>query len=89
MIGHIALSAIGGEVMNNIQDKIMKTAGIVVDDYKINKFKKELAANNFTVKSTHPFTKGTTTIKVEFEESRKDELQKLCQRLEHFFKNKN
>jgi hypothetical protein len=65
-----------------------KTSGIVVDNYKLDKFKEELTKLSF-VYTVHPFTQDTSTIKVVSEESRVPEIYQLCRRLEYHFKRSN
>jgi hypothetical protein len=48
----------------------MKTVGIVADNYKVEKFKKELALNGFSEFTVEPFTDATSTIKVIIPESK-------------------
>jgi|AntRauTorckE6833_2_1112554.scaffolds.fasta_scaffold01397_7 hypothetical protein len=64
-------------------------AGIAVDNYKINKFKKELNKNGFTDYEVFPFTKDTSTIKVEVEKENLAEIKKLCIEIELHFKRSN
>ena len=71
----------------------MKEIGIVADNYKVNKFKKELEANGFKDYDIHPFTNQTQTIKVhvaddDFREAVK-KIKKLCMRVELHFKHSN
>lgn len=67
----------------------MKTAGIVVDNYKVEKFKKELIAKGFTDFKVVPFTKDTSTIFVKFEEHQLKELTKLIKTVNFNCKNSN
>lgn len=59
--------------------------GIVCDDYKLSKFKKELTMAGFQFK-TFPFIHGTTTIKVECEANKAMEVKKICEEIEAFYK---
>ena len=67
----------------------MKTAGIVADNYKLEKFKKELTAKGFTDFEIVPFTKDTSTIKVKFEEKQVNDINKICQLVDLYFKRSN
>jgi len=67
----------------------MKTAGIVADNYKLEKFKKELTSKGFTDFKIVPFTNDTSTIKVQFEPSQLNEINKICQLVELHFKRSN
>lgn len=66
-----------------------KTAGVVVDNYKINKYKEELTKYDFTITSVTPFMVNTSTIRVELTEDRLPDLTKLCEMLEFTFKHTN
>lgn len=57
-------------------------AGVVLDNYKLERYKKELEKNNFKIISTKPFTQDSSTIKVEVDNSRVPELNKLLRLLE-------
>lgn len=67
----------------------MKTAGIVADNYKVEKFKKELIKNGFTDFEVVPFTTDTSNIKVKCEESQYKDIKKICQQVEFHFKHGN
>jgi len=67
----------------------MKTAGIVADNYKLEKFKKELISKGFTDFKIIPFVDDTSTIKVKYNKSQFNELHKLCQLVELHFKRSN
>ena len=58
--------------------------GIVCDNYKLGKFKKELAIAGFQFK-TFPFTNDTTTIKVECEVGKSIEVKGICEKVEEYF----
>ena len=66
----------------------MKKVGIVADNYKVEKFKKESSAKGFTVETT-PFTKDTTTMTINIDESQIGEIKKICQLVEIHFKRSN
>jgi len=68
---------------------MLQTAGIVVDNYKLEAFKKELDENDFPEYEVFPFTKDTTVIKVKTQVYRLKKLRLLCQKLEIEFKKKN
>lgn len=67
----------------------MSKIGIVLDNYKLEKYEQELQANDFKTYTITPFIKNCTTIQIETEMHRAHELQKLCQRLEFEFQHKN
>lgn len=67
----------------------MKTAGIVADNYKIEKFKKELTAKGFTDIEVVPFIDNTSTIKVKYEDKQLNVLTTVCQMVEIHFKHSN
>jgi hypothetical protein len=66
-----------------------KTVGIVADDYKLDKFKKELANSGFTDISIKPFTPGVSSIKIVTVASKVNEIKKICQKVEMHFKQSN
>jgi len=67
----------------------MKKAGIVADNYKLEKFKKELTAKGFTDFKVSPFTKDTSTIQVNVPEERMSEIVTICRNVELHFKHGN
>lgn len=67
----------------------MKTAGIVADNYKLDKFKKELTKSGFTDFEIVPFSKDVSTIRVKFEPSQVHDISKICQLVELHFKHSN
>ena len=67
----------------------MKKAGIVCDNYKVAKFKKELTAHGFTDFEVKPFIKNSSTIQVNVSEDKLMDLKKLCQNVELHFKRSN
>lgn len=67
----------------------MKKAGIVVDNYKLEKFKRELTAKGYTDFTVSKFTKDTSTIMVHVEDDQVDNITRLCKRLEYHFKRSN
>lgn len=67
----------------------MKKTGIVCDDYKLTKFKEELEKAGFTNLEIKPFTKNTTAIFVQIEESQQNKLTALCVTVESYFKRRN
>lgn len=67
----------------------MKKAGIVADNYKLEKFKKELTKKGFTDFEVFPFTKDTSTIQVNIPEDKIMEIKKICQFVELYFKRSN
>lgn len=67
----------------------MKTAGIVVDNYKIDRFKKELIKNGFTDFEVVPFINDTSNIKIQVEENQYNEIKNICTKVEMYFKRSN
>lgn len=67
----------------------MKKVGIVADNYKVEKFKSELTKEGFTDFTTYPFTHATTAIKVNVDENKVKDVQRICQRIELHFKRSN
>lgn len=66
----------------------MKIIGIAADNYKLNKFKKELTKKEFSFEII-PFIDDTSTIKIQIEDDQVDEIRKLCQLVELHFKRSN
>lgn len=66
----------------------MKKVGIMVDNYKLDKFKSELDNNGFKYK-TMPFTEDTTAIFIRCGESKIENISKICTKLELGFKRGN
>ena len=70
--------------------KAKKTAGIVCDNYKTEKFKTELINNGFKDFEVVPFKGDTSTIKVKFEPNDISKIAKICKDVElHFTGMKN
>lgn len=67
----------------------MKKVGIVVDNYKLKKFKSELTDKGYTDFTISKFTKDTTSIMVQVEDDKVDDIARLCKRLELHFKRSN
>ena len=65
------------------------TAGIVVDNYKLDSFKKQLTGGGFPEFEVVPFTTGTSTIKVSLEKSQLPTLELLVKKMELNFKRRN
>lgn len=63
--------------------------GIVCDNYKLDKFRKELIDEGFTDFTTAPFTSESTTIAVITSSEKVSELKKLCEKVEFHFKHAN
>lgn len=65
----------------------LKTVGVVVDNYKLEKFKAELTKETF-VKGieTKPFTADTTIIRAKVPPEKISEVHRICARLELGFK---
>lgn len=66
-----------------------KTAGIVCDNYKLDRFKDQLTKADFREFTIHPFVGETSTIKVVVNEHRIKELEKLVKRIELSFHRSN
>lgn len=56
----------------------MTKIGIVADNFKLDKFKKELNIYGFTDFNIYPFTDDTSTIQVNTEDNRLIELRNIC-----------
>lgn len=67
----------------------MKIVGIVIDNYKLDKYKEEFIKNEFTNFDIYSFIENTSTIKVSVPDNQVRELRKLCTRLEYHFNNSN
>lgn len=67
----------------------MKKVAIVADNYKLEKFKKELTKKGFIDFEIFPFTPDTSTIKVNVQEKEVNEIHKICQLVEIHFKRSN
>ncbi len=67
----------------------MKTVGIVTDNYKLEKFKRELTDKGFTDFEVVPFTTLTSNIKVKLEEKQVKEIHKMCLEVDLYFKRSN
>jgi hypothetical protein len=67
----------------------MKTAGIVCDNYKIDKFKKELNKQGFKDFEIVPFVGESSTIRVKYKPEQLQKLHALCSIVENHFKNSN
>jgi hypothetical protein len=70
----------------------MKTATLLCDDYKVDKFKAELIKNGFDDFEVVPLSDplaGTTNIKIKFHESQFKELKTLIHKIEISFKQSN
>lgn len=65
------------------------TTGIVADNYKLEKFKKEFTAKGITEYEISSFTKDTSIIKITIPEDKVNEIKKICQFIELHFKRSN
>lgn len=63
-----------------------KTAGIVCDNYKIEKFKEELIKKGFKDFEVIAFVGNTSTIKVKAESDKLPEIKKICEEVELHFR---
>lgn len=67
----------------------MKKVGIICDNYKLDRFKKELTKAGFIDFDTASFTENTTTIQVRVVEDKIADVHKICQKVELHFKRSN
>jgi hypothetical protein len=67
----------------------MKKAGIVCDNYKVDKFKEELTAKGYTDFDVKPYAPGTTLIRVNVSDHEVKEIAKICKEIELYFKRSN
>lgn len=67
----------------------MKTTGIVADNYKLDKFKKELIAAGFPMFEISRFSEDVSIINVRVEDHQIADITRLCKRVELFFKRSN
>jgi hypothetical protein len=67
----------------------MKKIAIGADNYKVNRFKKELTKAGFTDFSISPFTPDVSLISVNVEDDKVNEVNKICQKIELHFKRSN
>lgn len=81
-------SDIHKKMENNIQKEENKphAIGIVCDNFKLERFKKELAKNNFDNLEISPLTKDTTVIKVVTPASSQPKIHAICVKVENHFK---
>jgi len=75
------------EKINNMENSA--TIGILADNFKLNKFKKELDKANFTDYKIADFTANTSIINIDMNADRIKELKKLCEKVEFYFKRGN
>lgn len=67
----------------------MKTIGILTDNYKLEKFKRELTDKRFTDIEVVPFTTLTSNIKVKIDEKQVKDINKICMEVDLYFKRSN
>lgn len=67
----------------------MKKAGVMVDDYKVDYFIKDLNDKGFENIEQKPFMKGVTALFVSFEEHRANELANTVKLLESNYQRRN
>jgi nitrogen regulatory protein PII len=67
----------------------MKTIGIVTDNYKLERFKKELTAKGFTEFEVTPLTGETSTIKLTIKPSQLHDVAKVCKLVELRYNHSN
>jgi len=63
--------------------------GIVADNYKLDRFKQELSAKGFTEIQIYPFTEGVSQMHVIADKKDFDQINKICQEVELFYKRGN
>ncbi len=66
----------------------MKRIGVVVDNYKLEKFKEEFDKEKFKYE-IFPLSKSVTTIKITIEDSKVNDVAKICKKLTLHFNNSN
>jgi len=66
----------------------MKKIGIVADNYKVERFKKELTKAGFEYQIT-PFKGETSTILVNTDDDKVGDVKKICEAVEFHFKRAN
>lgn len=64
----------------------IKTAGIICDNYKLNKYKSTLEERGFKNYNVSRYTKNTSVIKVKINMEEMYVVSKICQELELYFK---
>lgn len=64
-------------------------AGIASDNYKLDKFKKELNLKGYSILKITPFTHGVSIIKVFYRSYQAKDLKNICTEVELFFKHSN
>lgn len=67
----------------------MKKVGIVVDNYKVNRFKSELTKKGFTDIELHAFTKDCTTIRINVQDDQVSAVHAICIKIESDLKRAN
>lgn len=63
-----------------------KKIGIVIDNYKTKKYETELHNNGFNKIKVKPLMKDTTIIQIIVEKKDLPTIQKICEKLEKYFK---
>jgi hypothetical protein len=66
-----------------------KTVGIVLDDYKIDKYKETFKEKGFEIESVTKVTKIGSLMKLTCDETKVPEIAKMCKILESTFKRRN
>jgi hypothetical protein len=67
----------------------MKTTGILADNYKLEKFKKELTSQGITDFKITPFQKGVSLIQVKISDDQVILFAKICQYVDLYYKRLN
>jgi hypothetical protein len=67
----------------------MKKVGIVVDDYKLDKYKKDLIKKGYTDINVKPFVNNTSVIQVRVLDNQVPDVHKICQLADLYFKRGN
>lgn len=66
-----------------------KKFGIVADDHKVEKFKKELKAGGFKKVNVKPLSSGISTITIKAEDTDQDTIHAICIKVEAFYNRSN
>ncbi len=72
-----------------MSEKDIKKVGIVADNYKLNKFKKELEKKGFTDYKITPYMTGTSAITVDVPSNKVYVIHKIVTMVTIYFTNRN
>lgn len=70
-------------------DASIKVAGIVCDNYKVEKYKSVLQEKGFKDYEVVPYIENTSVVKVKIKDSQANDIKKICQFVELHFKRSN